>query len=100
MKSPKRKFEPQSIGKILDEIVQSKVLKTGITNARINELWYELMGTHMTHYTEKILLKGNTLFVSLNNAALREELTYGKEKIRKMINEELGGEVLKKIVIR
>ena len=100
MKSPKRKFEPQSVGKVLDEIVQSKALKTGITNARINELWYELMGTHMTHYTEKILLKGNTLFVSLNNAALREELNYGKEKIRKIMNEQLGGEVLKKIVLR
>lgn len=100
MKSPKRKFEPQSVGKVLDEIVQSKALKTGITNARINELWYELMGTHMTHYTEKILLKGNTLFVSLNNAALREELNYGKEKIREMMNEQLGGEVLKKIVLR
>ncbi|MGB1362029.1 MAG: DUF721 domain-containing protein [Flavobacteriaceae bacterium] len=100
MKSPKRKFEPQSIGKVLDEIVQSKALKTGITNARINELWYELMGTHMTHYTEKILLKGNTLFVSLNNAALREELNYGKEKIREIMNEQLGGEVLKKIVLR
>ncbi|MGB0395438.1 MAG: DUF721 domain-containing protein [Flavobacteriaceae bacterium] len=100
MKSPKRKFEPQSVGKVLDEIVQSKALKTGITNARINELWYELMGTHMTHYTEKILLKGNTLFVSLNNAALREELNYGKEKIREIMNEQLGGEVLKKIVLR
>lgn len=100
MKSSKRKFEPQSIGKVLDEIVQSKALKTGITNARINELWYELMGSHMTHYTEKILLKGNTLFVSLNNAALREELNYGKEKIIKMMNEQLGGEVLKKIVLR
>jgi len=100
MKSPKRKFEPQSVGKVLDEIVQSKALKTGITNARINELWYELMGTHMTHYTEKILLKENTLFVSLNNAALREELNYGKEKIREIMNEQLGGEVLKKIVLR
>ncbi len=100
MKSTKRKFEPQSIGKVLDEIVQSKALKTGITNARINELWYELMGTHMTHYTEKITLKGNTLLVSLNNAALREELSYGKEKIREMMNEQLGSEVLEKVVLR
>jgi hypothetical protein len=58
------------------------------------------MGSHLTHYTDKILLKGNTLFVSLNNAALREELSYGKEKIRKMMNEQLGSEVLKKIVLR
>ena len=100
MKPARRKFKPQSIGKVLDEIVQSKALKSGITNARINELWYELMGSHMTHYTEKITLRGNTLFVSLNNAALREELGYGREKIREMMNEQLGSEVLEKVVLR
>ena len=100
MKSTKRKFEPQTIGKVLDEIVQSKALKSGITNARINELWYELMGSHMTSYTEKITLRGNTLFVSLNNAALREELRYGKDKILEMMNKQLGSEILEKIVLR
>lgn len=100
MKSPKRKFEPQSIGKVLYEIVNSEALKTGITNTRIKDLWFELMGSHITNYTDKVLLKGNTIIVSLNNAALREELTYGKEKIRKMMNQELGSEVLKKIVLR
>lgn len=100
MKSSKRKFEPQTIGKVLDEIVQSKALKSGITNARINELWYELMGSHMTSYTEKITLRGNTLFISLNNAALREELRYGKDKILEMMNKQLGSEILEKIVLR
>ena len=100
MKSSKRKFEPQTIGKVLDEIVQSKALKSGITNARINELWFELMGSHMTSYTEKITLRGNTLFVSLNNAALREELGYGKDKILEMMNKQLGSEILEKIVLR
>jgi hypothetical protein len=38
--------------------------------------------------------------VSLNNAALRDELGYGKEKILKMMNEKLGSEVLEKIVLR
>ena len=100
MKSTKRKFEPQSIGKVLDEIVNSEALKTGITNTRIKDLWFELMGSHMTNYTDKVLLKGDTIIVTLNSAALREELTYGKEKIRKMMNEELGSEVLKKIILR
>ena len=100
MKSPIRKFEPQSIGKVLDQIVNSEALKMGITNTRIKDLWFELMGSNMTNYTDKVLLKGNTIIISLNNAALREELTYGKEKIRKMMNEELGSEVLKKIVLR
>ena len=100
MKSPKRKFEPQSISKVLDQILESKSLRKGIIDVRINELWYEIMGANITHYTEKIILKGNTLFVSLNSPALRVELSYGKEKIIKMINKELGSEIIKKIVLR
>ncbi len=100
MNSSKRKFEPQSIRKVLGEIVQSKALITGITNARVNEIWFELMGTNIANYTEKIALKGNTLFVSLNNAALRDELSYGKEKIIQMMNEQLGKTVIEKIVLR
>lgn len=100
MKSPKRKFEPQSISKVLDEILESKSLRKGIIDVRINELWYEIMGANITHYTEKIILKGNTLLVSLNSSALRVELSYGKEKIIKMMNKELGSETIKKIVLR
>ncbi|MEK9603984.1 MAG: DUF721 domain-containing protein [Flavobacteriaceae bacterium] len=100
MKSSKRKFEPQSISKVLSEIVESKALIAGITNARVNELWYELMGAHMSNYTEKITLKGNTLFISLNNAALREELSYGKDKIMTMMNDQLGKVVIEKLILR
>ena len=99
MKSTIRKFEPQSVSKVLDEIIQSKALNNGITNARINELWFKLMGNNIFNYTEKISLKGKTLFVSLNNAALREELNYGKEKIKKMINDQLGKDTIGKVVL-
>ena len=47
MKSKIRKFEPQSVSKVLDEIIQSKALNNGITNARINELWCEIMGNNI-----------------------------------------------------
>ena len=99
MKPTTRKFEPQSVSKVLDEIIQSKALNNGITNARINELWFKLMGNNIFNYTEKISLKGKTLFVSLNNAALREELNYGKEKIKKMINDQLGKNTIGKVVL-
>jgi len=100
MKSSKRKFEPQSLKQVLDHIVEDKALNAGINNTRVNALWYELMGAHMTSYTDKIMFKGNTLFVSLNNAALREELSYGKEKIIKMMNDELGKVLIEKIILR
>jgi hypothetical protein len=49
-------------------------------------------------YTQEVTLKGTTLYVKLNSSVLREELSYGKEKIRAMMNEALGKEEIKKIM--
>ena len=100
MKTPKRKFEPQSLGEVLDDIIHSKALNAGITNAKVNALWIQLMGENINSYTEKITLKNRTLTVALSSAPLREELSYGKEKIIKMMNEELGEPVIEKIILR
>jgi hypothetical protein len=40
------------------------------------------------------------LYVALSSAVLREELSYGKDKIIKMINEELRKDVVKEIILR
>lgn len=100
MRSPKKKFEPQTIGEVLDDIVGSKALKTGLTNAKVVQLWSKLMGENIERYTDKIIVKNKTLIISLSSAPLREELTYGKEKIIKMINEETGVKLIEKIIFR
>ena len=100
MKSPKKKFEPQIIGKVLYDIVHSKALKTGLTNAKVGQLWSKLMGENINSYTDKIIVKNKTLIIYLTSAPLREELTYGKDKIIKMINEETGIKLIEKIIFR
>tara|TARA_B100001093_G_C26818369_1_gene1010761 strand:+ start:1174 stop:1476 length:303 start_codon:yes stop_codon:yes gene_type:complete len=100
MRLPKKKFEPQTIGEVLNDIVGSKALKTGLTNAKVVQLWSKLMGENIERYTDKIIVKNKTLTIYLSSAPLREELTYGKEKIIKMINEETGVKVIEKIIFR
>ena len=100
MANPKRKFEPQLLGKVLSEIVESKALYRGITNEKINGLWNQLLGDNISQFTDKVELRNETLYVSLSSAPLREELSYGKEKIMRMLNEEMGKETIKKIVLR
>lgn len=100
MRSPKKKFEPQTIGEVLDDIVGSKALKTGLTNAKVVQLWSKLMGENIERYTDKIIVKNKTLTIFLSSAPLREELTYGKEKIIKMINKETGVKLIEKIIFR
>ena len=38
--------------------------------------------------------------VSLSSSVLREELSLGKSKIVQMLNEELGKDLVKKIILR
>ena len=100
MANSKRKFEPQLLGKVLSEIVESKALSRGITNEKINGLWNQLLGDNISQFTDKVELRNETLYVSLSSAPLREELSYGKEKIMRLLNEEMGKETIKKIVLR
>ena len=58
------------------------------------------MGDAIVKYTINIKLERDTLFVALSSSVLREELSYGKEKIKKLLNEELGKDIIQKIVLR
>jgi hypothetical protein len=58
------------------------------------------MGNGVNNYTTDIQLKNDTLYVQLSSSVLREELSYGKAKIIAMLNESLGKEVIKKLVLR
>ena len=58
------------------------------------------MGSNVNSYTKEITLKNKTLYVSLSSSVLRQELSYGKQKIVDLINKEIGGKIITKIVLR
>jgi hypothetical protein len=96
----RRTSNESSISAILNEIIQVNKLQPGIDQIAVSDAWKNLMGNGVNTYTRNIALKGSTLYVELTSAVLREELKYGKEKIIKMINEELGKEVITSVVLR
>ena len=89
-----------SIGDVLKEFIEKNKLQAGMDKIDVEEAWKSLMGNGVNNYTKEIVLKGTTLYVSLTSAVLREELSYGKQKIIKMINEELRKEVIKEVIFR
>jgi len=96
----KRRNNESSVGDVLKEIIEANKLQPGIDQVAVKDAWKNLMGNGVNNYTKNILLKGNTLYVELSSAVLREELSYGKDKIIKMINEELRREVVTAVVLR
>jgi hypothetical protein len=96
----KRNNSILNIQDALKDFVESNKLEKGLDKVNVREAWTNLMGNGVNNYTTAIDLKNETLYVQLSSSVLREELSYGKEKIIKMLNEELGKAIIKKIVLR
>jgi len=84
----------------LQQFIQENRLQKGIDKVDARASWQRLMGNGVNNYTTAVELHKDTLFVSLSSAVLREELSLGKSKIIAMLNEDLGKELIKKIVLR
>ncbi|GAL66695.1 DUF721 domain-containing protein [Jejuia pallidilutea] len=97
---PKRNNEHLSIKDALKEFVETNRLEKGLNKVNAAEAWAKLMGNGVNNYTTSVKLERETLYIQLNSSVLREELSYGKQKIIDMLNEELGKEIVKKLVLR
>ncbi len=96
----KRTSNESSIADVLKEIIEKNKLQPGIDEVVVKDAWKSLMGNGVNSYTRNVILKNGTLYVELTSAVLREELTYGKEKIIALINEELRRDVVKNVILR
>ena len=96
----KRLNNENSVGDVLKHIIEANKLQVGIDQITVKEAWISLMGNGVNSYTKEVTLRKNTLYVELTSAVLRQELSYGKEKIVRMINEEFRRDVVKEIVFR
>jgi predicted nucleic acid-binding Zn ribbon protein len=89
-----------NMGEALNEFIQKNKLQKGIDKVDVKDAWEKLMGNGVNNYTTNVELKNSTLFVSISSSVLRQELSMGTSKIVKMLNEELGKDLVKKIVLR
>lgn len=95
----KRQNEFHSIQDLMKDVIKENKLTKGMHQLSVKDAWAKLMGKGVVSYTNKVQLNGKTLIVNLKSSVLREELSYGKEKIIKMMNEELGEELISKLIL-
>lgn len=96
----KRSSNESSISDVLKQFIVVNKLESGMDKIDVEQAWKNLMGNGVNSYTQEVILKGSTLYVKLTSAVLREELSYGKDKIIKMINEDLRKDVVSAVVFR
>ena len=93
-------MENIKIDRLIKSYIKENNLEDGLENIEVNNLWHETMKNGVANYTTDLNLKNGTLYIKLKSSALREELSYGKEKIIKLLNEKLKKDLIKQIVLR
>jgi hypothetical protein len=95
----KRLNNESPISDVLKAFIENNKLQTGMDKIEVEKAWRELMGNGVNTYTKEVILKGTSLYVTLTSSVLREELNHGRQKIIEMLNQELGKEIIKKLVL-
>ncbi len=95
-----RKTNEQSVKDVLKEMLEAYRLKSRLDETRIREIWAGAMGPVVAGYTTEIKLRKKKLYVVISSAALRQELVYGRDKIRRNINEALGEDLIQDVEVR
>ena len=87
------------IKNLLDIFLKKNNLEKGLLELEVKRAWHELMENGVSNYTTDVSLKNKTLYIKLSSPALKEELSYGKEKLMKLINERFKKKIVQKIVL-
>ena len=95
----KRENDSFSIEDLMQLFIKENKLTKGMQKMKIEETWHKMMGQGVTVHTTSVKLQNKTLVIQLNSSVLREELSYGKDKIIKMMNEEIGEEIISKLML-
>jgi len=95
----KRENDSFSIQDLMQSFIKENNLTKGMHKIKVEETWAKMMGPGIATHTTSVKLQNKTLIIQLNSSVLREELSYGKDKIIKMMNEELGDEFVTKLML-
>jgi predicted nucleic acid-binding Zn ribbon protein len=89
-----------SLGDAMKYFLNHSRLKGSIQALQIEDVWEQIMGKTIAKYTDKIQIQGKTLYITTSMAPLKQELLYQKDNILKRVNETLGENVIKDVVIQ
>ncbi|MDC1432530.1 DUF721 domain-containing protein [Polaribacter sp.] len=95
----KRENDSFSVKDLMQSFIKENNLTKGMQKIKAEQTWNKMMGPGVANHTSAVKLQNKTLIIYLTSSVLREELSYGKEKIIKMMNEEFGDEIISKLML-
>ena len=95
-----KKDNEQTLSEAIQGMVKKYYLSESLCESKLITSWENIMGKIIDKHTENLSLRRNILYVTLNSAALRQELSMAKQKIIALLNKEIGEDFIKDVVFK
>ncbi|TAE51375.1 MAG: DUF721 domain-containing protein [Bacteroidetes bacterium] len=86
-----------SLGEAIESFLDQHGLRDDADMHQILTDWEQLMGRPVATQTEKIWFEQGVLFIRISNPVWKNELTLARIKIRDMINQRVGRELVTEV---
>ena len=90
----RRKSDTATLKEAINSMMESYKIKGRYEENRLMGSWGTLMGAPIAKRTEKLFVKNKVLYVKLNSAPLRQELTIAKSKVLEIIRRHFDKELI------
>lgn len=85
---------PEKISGLVQTILRDNGLETPLLQHRIVNAWEEVAGPLAARYTTEKRIVNQTLWVSVQNPALRSELSMMKSVLIQQLNAKVGAQII------
>ena len=92
-------FDVKPLGDLIKEFYEQRRGSDYLDEVMVINSWPQVVGPFIASHTIDLSIKNQVLFVRVDSDALRNELNYSKSLLIKNLNETVGKELLKEIVL-
>ncbi len=85
---------------LLGQYARNPKVKPQLFRKKIEQFWPEMMGSWVASETRSIKVEHQKLILSIHSDALRHELHFSQQQILERVNDYLGEEYIKEVIVR
>ena len=85
---------------VINDLLKEYRLSDKLRELKLIESWPKVVGKLIGKHTTGIYFRDKKLYVTLDNAAIREELLYAKTKLLKSLNKHSGENLIDDIIFK
>ncbi len=95
-----RRSKTISIAEAISDYIREMNIGGKLNETAVINSWEEIVGKAISSRTSNIYIKDKILYVHLNSSVVRNELLMLRSALKEKINQKIGAEVIKDIVLR